>query len=98
MALPSIETKTGQLIKVEVVEGEVILNGTVRLLVTDIEADNGIIHVIDGVLLPPAEGEETAEEAGEEGQVECPENSISGIAKNNDDFSTLAAALDAQPG
>jgi transforming growth factor-beta-induced protein len=35
--------------------GNVILNGEVMVIITDIEAENGVIHVIDAVLLPPAE-------------------------------------------
>ncbi len=36
-------------------DGETLwLNGRVRVTMTDIVADNGVIHVIDGVLLPPA--------------------------------------------
>jgi transforming growth factor-beta-induced protein len=36
------------------VDGEnVILNNSVNVIITDIEASNGVIHVIDAVLLPP---------------------------------------------
>jgi uncharacterized surface protein with fasciclin (FAS1) repeats len=34
-------------------DGKIILNGTATI-VASIPASNGIIHVIDGVLLPPA--------------------------------------------
>ena len=34
--------------------GEVHLNETVRVIITDVEADNGVIHVIDAVLTPTA--------------------------------------------
>jgi uncharacterized surface protein with fasciclin (FAS1) repeats len=40
-------------ISVEVVDGGVVLNGTVNVIITDIVASNGVIHVIDAVLLPP---------------------------------------------
>jgi len=30
----------------------VFLNDTIQVIITDIQASNGIIHVIDGVLLP----------------------------------------------
>lgn len=33
-------------------EGNVVLNGTIHIVVTDIQASNGIIHVIDGILTP----------------------------------------------
>ena len=34
-------------------DGKVYLNETVQVIITDIEASNGVIHVIDAVLLPP---------------------------------------------
>jgi len=37
-----------------VVDGGVVLNGSVNVTATDIEACNGVIHVIDAVLLPPS--------------------------------------------
>ena len=36
-------------------DGEVYLNDTVKVIITDIVASNGVIHIIDSVLLPPAE-------------------------------------------
>jgi transforming growth factor-beta-induced protein len=39
-------------IGVEVVDGGVVLNGVVNVVQTDILATNGVIHVIDNVLLP----------------------------------------------
>ncbi|TPN81272.1 fasciclin domain-containing protein [Aquimarina algicola] len=36
-------------------EGNVLLNGSIKVMTADIEATNGIIHLITGVLLPPAE-------------------------------------------
>jgi uncharacterized surface protein with fasciclin (FAS1) repeats len=46
------ETVLGQSIKVAVSdEGEVSINDA-KVLQTDIEADNGVIHVIDSVILP----------------------------------------------
>jgi transforming growth factor-beta-induced protein len=40
---------------ISVENGMVFLNGTVQVIMTDIEASNGVIHVIDAVLLPPAD-------------------------------------------
>jgi transforming growth factor-beta-induced protein len=42
----------GKQIAIKVVNGDVYLNGTVKVIITDIVASNGIIHVIDAVLLP----------------------------------------------
>ena len=36
-------------------EGDVYLNDEVKVIITDIIASNGVIHVIDTVLLPPAD-------------------------------------------
>jgi transforming growth factor-beta-induced protein len=47
----------GEQIAVEVRGGSVILNGEVKVIITDIEASNGVIHVIDAVMLPPADEE-----------------------------------------
>jgi uncharacterized surface protein with fasciclin (FAS1) repeats len=37
-----------------VVDGSVVINGTATVVTPDVAASNGIIHVIDAVLLPPA--------------------------------------------
>ena len=44
---------TGDKVNVEVVEGETFVNGA-KVLGT-VEASNGVVHVIDAVLLPPSE-------------------------------------------
>ncbi len=82
VSLDSATTVQGEEISIEVVDGSVILNGEVEVIITDIEASNGIIHVIDAVLLPPSL---TAEELP----------SIAEIAASDENFSTLVAALDA---
>lgn len=48
-----VTTVNGATVAVKVLGGKVTLNGTVNVTATDIEASNGIIHVIDSVLLPP---------------------------------------------
>ena len=42
----------GEGISLEVRDGKLFLNDNIQVIVTDIEASNGIIHVIDGVLVP----------------------------------------------
>jgi uncharacterized surface protein with fasciclin (FAS1) repeats len=54
VGLSSATTVGGQDISIEVVGGEVILNGSIKVVTTDIAASNGVIHVIDGVLIPQA--------------------------------------------
>lgn len=51
--LTSATTLQGSDIEIAVVDGGVVLNDTVNVTATDIEACNGVIHVIDAVLLPP---------------------------------------------
>jgi len=51
----SVPTVNGAEISIAVVDGGVVINDSVNVVTTDIMADNGIIHVIDGVLLPPTE-------------------------------------------
>lgn len=50
--LTSAPTVFGKDIKIMVKDGKVFLNDTIQVIITDIEASNGVIHVIDAVLLP----------------------------------------------
>ncbi len=43
----------GSKIAIAVVDGKVVLNGTSTVTATDIAASNGVIHVINTVLMPP---------------------------------------------
>jgi uncharacterized surface protein with fasciclin (FAS1) repeats len=45
----------GKGITIKIDDGKVILNDSVEVVITDIEAANGVIHVVSAVLLPPAE-------------------------------------------
>jgi transforming growth factor-beta-induced protein len=49
-----VETVNGAPITVEVVDGNVVLNGTATVTAVDLEAGNGVVHVIDAVILPPS--------------------------------------------
>lgn len=53
VGLESAPTVLGQDIAITVSDGNVFLNDTIQVIITDIEASNGVIHVIDAVLLPP---------------------------------------------
>jgi uncharacterized surface protein with fasciclin (FAS1) repeats len=53
VTLESATTVQGSKVFISVRGGKVFLNGTVQVIITDIKASNGIIHVIDTVLLPP---------------------------------------------
>lgn len=50
----SVPTMLGEDATISIsIDGDiVVLNDTINVIVTDFEADNGVIHVIDGVLLP----------------------------------------------
>lgn len=52
-SMTSATTALGKDIKIKVEDGKVYLNDTVQVILTDIETSNGVIHVIDAVLLPP---------------------------------------------
>lgn len=51
--LTSAPTVLGKDITVKVQDGKVFLNDNVQVIITDIETANGVIHVLDAVLLPP---------------------------------------------
>lgn len=53
VGLTSAPTVLGKDIAVKVEDGKVYLNDTTQVIITDIETSNGVIHVIDAVLLPP---------------------------------------------
>ncbi|MCX6608892.1 MAG: fasciclin domain-containing protein [Acidobacteria bacterium] len=50
----SAKSVQGGDIKVKVAGGTVMLNGTSKVVKTDIVTDNGVIHVIDTVIMPPS--------------------------------------------
>ena len=49
----SVATVEGQNVDIKVADGKATINGC-AIVKTDIEASNGVIHVIDCVLVPPA--------------------------------------------
>lgn len=51
--LRSADTVAGKPISIMVKEEKVMINDA-EVIITDIEASNGVIHVIDSVILPPA--------------------------------------------
>ncbi|MBT8401094.1 MAG: fasciclin domain-containing protein [Rhodothermia bacterium] len=52
--LTSAKTVQGQEIAISVEDGNVFINGA-QVTTPNVEAENGIIHIIDAVLLPPTE-------------------------------------------
>ena len=48
----SVQTAAGVPVKIKVVGGNVFLNGSTKVTKTDVTASNGVIHVINKVLIP----------------------------------------------
>ncbi len=106
-----VTTLNGETLIVNVSEdGVTVTDGignTYNVTMADVTASNGVIHVIDGVLLPPAdeeememteepvmeETEEAAPEATEEADMGSDMSSIAGLAVETRELSSLAAAL-----
>jgi uncharacterized surface protein with fasciclin (FAS1) repeats len=53
VTLKRAQTVAKQPIRISVRGGKVFLNGKTRVTATDVEATNGVIHVLNGVLIPP---------------------------------------------
>jgi len=54
VGLKSAKTLNGASVKIAVKGQSVYLNGSTKVIKTDVKASNGIIHVINKVLLPPS--------------------------------------------
>ena len=54
LTLTEATTKQGDAVTIDTSSGSVVLNGDVTVTQTDVLASNGLIHIIDGVLMPPA--------------------------------------------
>jgi uncharacterized surface protein with fasciclin (FAS1) repeats len=88
----TVPTVEGSTIDLAVDGASVTLNGSVNVIATDVMASNGVIHVLDGVLVPPTVDVEALLAGG--GAAEEP-GTIVDIAAGNPDFSTLVAAVEA---
>ena len=53
VGLTSADSVAGPAIAIAVEDGTVVLNDSAKVVTTDIETSNGVIHVIDAVILPP---------------------------------------------
>ncbi len=83
VGLTAVTTLLGKDVTISVKDGEVFLNDTLKVIITDIETSNGVIHVIDAVLLPPTE------------EAAMDKMDIVDTAVADGRFTTLAAALQA---
>ena len=90
VTLDSADTAQGQAVTISVEDGKVMVNEA-EVIITDIEASNGVIHVIDAVILPSAE--EAAEMMDDSEAMMAKD--IVDIAVADDRFETLVAAVTA---
>ncbi len=79
--LSEVETALGEKVSIKVEDDKVFINDA-QVILTDIEASNGVIHVIDTVILPPSMTAETPKD-------------IVDIAAADGRFTTLVAAVQA---
>ena len=49
-----VDTVEGEAITITTPDGKVVLNDSAEVTAVDVDASNGVIHVIDGVLVPPS--------------------------------------------
>ena len=82
-----VATLSGETVAV-MLDGENVVINEFTVIITDIEASNGVIHVVDAVILPPADDMADAE-------MEEMDQTIVDIAVSDENFSTLVTALDA---
>jgi uncharacterized surface protein with fasciclin (FAS1) repeats len=75
VTLESATTVQGSDVSITVNDEGVFLNDTVQVIITDIVASNGVIHVIDSVLLPPAD-EMMEESMDDMGDMDMMEDSV----------------------
>lgn len=87
----TVATANGDEIALSLRDGSLFINDS-RVVTTDIQAANGVIHIIDAVLTPPA-ADDTGEQAPTTGG-ETPAGTILDIAQAAG-FSTLVAAIQA---
>ena len=87
--LSSAKTVNGKSVKIQVKNGKVYVDGA-QVVKTDIKCANGVIHVIDAVILPPATTNHRRDEA-----VAAKGKDIVDTAVSAGSFKTLVAAVKA---
>ena len=90
----SVETVNGATVDISVVSGDVMVNDA-TVVSADLEADNGIVHVIDEVLLPPDVAEALGVgAAGDEEPTDMPEEEPTATPEEERDRDARARADD----
>jgi len=92
LAGSSATMANGDDVAISLDNGNLLINDA-TVIAADVLASNGIIHVIDTVLLPPAD--QPAPEKETPAATDTPTGTILDIAQSNEDFSTLVAAVKA---
>lgn len=98
LPVPAEEVAAGQPTPEPQFQTAIFLNGQgISVFLADIQASNGVLHAISGVLLPPSFTMMEDDMAMEEEMMEeeMAPATIADIAATTDGFSTLAAAVDA---
>ncbi len=86
----TIETLNGATVEISLDPVQV---NEANVVTADIEATNGVIHVIDSVLMPPVAEEEPSPEENTDAEAGAEPGDIVDIAAASDDFTTLVAAV-----
>ena len=88
-----ITMANGQKAGLKAFEGDLFVNDDSKVIIPDVIAANGVIHVVDTVILGPWPRDEAEEDVAVDEGDEAAGNSIVDIAVNNDSFETLVAAV-----
>ena len=100
VTLPSVKTVNGQEATILVMDGKVKINDA-NVIATDIECTNGVIHVIDSVLMPKKMSNESGSASKESGSASKEAGSMTkkpdivDTAVSAGNFNTLVAAVKA---
>merc|ERR1712147_621128 len=81
----NVKTLQGDDVLVTSSSAGVIINGDSKVIAADIAATNGVVHIIDTVLMPPAPSTTTT-------AVSAPSKNIVQLAQDSSDLSILVAS------